>query len=80
MKEHKLSGVGKKSEDGGKGGGKKKGKKKPPPEPLPMIPVFSVEPDEVELKPGTACYFSIYGKSTDIDTFNETLVCETKLA
>ena len=49
--------------------GKKKGKKSRP-RALPMIPVFSVEPDEVELKPGTACYFSIYGKSTDIDTFN----------
>ena len=81
MKEHKLSGAGKKGEDGGKGGGgKKKGKKKAPPEPEPMTPVFSVEPEEVELKPGTACYFSIYGKSADVDRFKETLVCETKLA
>ena len=45
-----------------------------------MTPVFSVEPEEVELKPGTACYFSIYGKSADVDRFSETLVCETKLA
>jgi hypothetical protein len=45
-----------------------------------MTPVFSVEPEEVELKPGTACYFSIYGKSADVDHFKETLVCESKLA
>ena len=79
MKEHKLSGGSKNDNQGGKGS-KKKSKKKAPPEPEPMVPVFSVEPEEVELKPGTACYFSIYGKSMDVNEYKETLVCETKLA
>ncbi len=75
MKEIKLAGN-KKDEKTGK----KKKKQKPPPEPEPRPAVFSVEPEEVELKPGTACWFSVYGKSIDCDTFVENLLCETRLA
>ena len=82
MREIKLAGVGS-SKDGDDGGAKKKKKKgkKAPPKPEPRPAIFTVEPEEVELKPGTACWFSVYGKSlSDCDTFEEVLVCESKLA
>ena len=80
MKEIKLAGNKKDGDDGDKKS-KKKGKgKKPPAEPEPRTAIFSVEPEEVELKPGTACWFSVYGRSaSECDTFAEKLVCETKL-
>jgi hypothetical protein len=59
--------------------GKKKSKKKPPPEPEPVPAVFTVEPEEVELKPSTACWFSVYGNSAELSQFEETLVCESRV-
>jgi len=80
-KERKMAGGKKDDPDGTKKKGKGKGKGKAVPKPEPMVPRFTVEPEEVELKPGTACWFSIYGKSPvdDCDTFVEKLVCEAKL-
>jgi hydrocephalus-inducing protein len=78
-KERKLAGN--KKDDNGETKKKgKKGKSKPIPAPEPMLARFTVEPEEVELKPGTACWFSIYGKSpAECDTFKELLICESKL-
>ena len=43
---------------GGPGGGKKKNEAE---DNVPLVPVFCVEPESVELKPFQGCYFRFYG-------------------
>ena len=44
-----------------------------------LVPVFSVFPAEVELRPRTACTFTFRGYTTRNGTVQETLVCESRV-
>ena len=46
---------------------------------VPSVPVFTVEPDSVELKPRTACLFTFKGNKAEVGAAMEKLECYAKV-
>lgn len=48
--------------------------------PEPSVPIFTVEPESIELKPCTACMFRFKGLSSEVGAVTEVLECIAKVA
>jgi hypothetical protein len=58
---------------------KKRRKKKKDEKPKRISAIFKVEPEQIILKPRTACYFTFVGLSNESGIFTENLVLESKV-